>query len=403
MLFPKDKPLHVNLDTSFVVFPALLEYLVARRFSGCLRMELGDFEGTLFFGAGEVLDCGVEEGAQRLSGAPAQAAMVERSRAHGGRIDTFNLSPDLVTLLGQLVGGEPIFRDLSTEFANPDRLLTKLKEQGHTGYIEVSLSEGRGEGVIFLRDGAYVEAVLQSESQTYSGLPVVESIVQGAANLGAVFNVYRAVPAGAVTQAPQPAPLAVAVPAAMAPPPPWAPVPATLDDSPGPLPAPLSTATLAPLAETGPAPTQLHMITPHPAFAAARQAEQTADNSDEVLAFWSEMLSKAEGAVDRLSSEGRFATAFKEVLVEKAASFPYLDPFAAEFDYRDGKVTFAGEPPADLPEALGDCLHDTIARLAFRLKRADLETRVRAELSEMYDQHASMIDRFSPSTQALVS
>jgi hypothetical protein len=142
-------------------------------------------------------------------------------------------------------------------------------------------------------------------------------------------------------------------------------------------------------------PTNIHPTRPMPVVAPAA--------SDEVLEFWSEMLCQAEDVVDGVGGDGRFAAAFKEVLVEKAAEYPYLDPFAAEFDYREGKATYQGEPPADFSEALGDCLHDTIARLAFRLKRADLESRVRSQLSGMYERHERMIEHLSFSTQALVS
>ena len=121
------------------------------------------------------------------------------------------------------------------------------------------------------------------------------------------------------------------------------------------------------------------------------------------MSFWSEMLSRAEGAVDKLSSEGKFADAFREVTVEKASTYPFLDPFAGEFEYRAGKAAFHGAIPHDLSEALAECLQDTISRLAFRTKRADLESRVRAELSEMNWSHASMIEGFSPTMQALVS
>ncbi|MGH2634209.1 MAG: hypothetical protein ACRDG3_12425, partial [Tepidiformaceae bacterium] len=74
---------------------------------------------------------------------------------------------------------------------------------------------------------------------------------------------------------------------------------------------------------------------------------------------------------------------------------PFLDPFAAEFEYRQGVIRFDGSLPEDFNRGLGDCLTDTVARLAFQLKRADLETRVRVTLSELMERNAGVIDQLN--------
>lgn len=127
-----------------------------------------------------------------------------------------------------------------------------------------------------------------------------------------------------------------------------------------------------------------------PAAAPATRANDPAP----VLAFWSDVIGSVERVVDGLSKPGRFGLSFKETLVNRAVTYPYLDPFAAEFDYRDGKVQFEGALPEDFSKGLSDCLSDTIARLAFQLKRADLETRIREALRDFSEKHAEVIARF---------
>lgn len=117
-------------------------------------------------------------------------------------------------------------------------------------------------------------------------------------------------------------------------------------------------------------------------------------DSGPVLAFWSDVIGSVEAVVDGLSKPGRFLLSFKETLVNRAVTYPYLDPFAAEFDYRDGKVQFEGAVPEDFSKGLSDCLSDTIARLAFQLKRADLESRIREALRDFSEKHAEVIARF---------
>ena len=115
----------------------------------------------------------------------------------------------------------------------------------------------------------------------------------------------------------------------------------------------------------------------------------------ELVAFWEEVISRVEATADGLSKPGRFLLAFKEVLVSRAVTYPFLDPFAAEFSYAGGHISFEQPLPDDFSKALGDCLSDTVSKLAFQLKRADLEAKVRARLEGISEKHAAVIDRFS--------
>jgi hypothetical protein len=119
-----------------------------------------------------------------------------------------------------------------------------------------------------------------------------------------------------------------------------------------------------------------------------------ADPEVDTLTLWSEIIAAIEEVVDGLSKPGRFAMTFKEVLVARAPTYPFLDPFAAEFEYSGQRVQFAGDPPNDFNRGLGDCLVDTVSRLAFQLKRADLETRIRERLADFPGRHSAVIDKF---------
>jgi len=114
----------------------------------------------------------------------------------------------------------------------------------------------------------------------------------------------------------------------------------------------------------------------------------------ELMAFWEEVLSRTEETIDGLSRPGRCLIAFKEVLVSRAVTYPFLDPFAAEFSYAGGHITFEQPLPDDFSKALSDCLADAVSKLAFQLKRADLEARVRSRLDGVSEKHAEVIERF---------
>lgn len=120
-----------------------------------------------------------------------------------------------------------------------------------------------------------------------------------------------------------------------------------------------------------------------------------AADSSPLLAFWSEVCAGIEAVADGDGAGGKFRMALREVLVSRANTYPFLDPFAAEFEYKEKLITFAGPLPAEFSKALGACLGDTVAKLAFQLKRADFEDRVRKQLAGISEKHAAVIERWS--------
>ncbi len=360
MMLPTEHALFTNLSTSFADFDGLLAELLAGAVNGYVRVTFPGYDAVVLLDGGRVVRSFEEHGEDETSDI-AVAGVATRARTKGGHLSVYPLQPRFVSYLAGMARSSALHRGLSTVFANPDRLLLKLREDGHTGHLSVTLEGGRGAGMVFLQAGEIVEAVLKNETQAVSGIEVAEMVVQAAANYGASFSVFQA---EQIAQA-------------------------LAGDG---------AATVSVTGSTGPADDASTGETEATPNAAASDVSKT-----DILNFWSEVFSRSEGVVDGLSASGRFSTALKEVLVEKAGDYPYLDPFAADFSYADGMATFGGELPADLSEALGDCLHDTLARLAFRLRRADIETRVHASLAELGERYVETISHFSPSTQALVS
>lgn len=338
MMFPRDRAVYANLSTSFTDFDALVADLATRGTTGYLRLAIPGYEGVLFFVEGVVVNAFEQGEHGQVTGRNAGRSIAERVKEKNGTLWVYQLTPELVNLLVNAVDGEVLYRDLSTSFTSLDKLVTKMRSEGLSGYIEVILAGDVGTGMIFLKDGEPVEALLFSETQSLTGRNAVETIVQSAGSVGGSFNVVRArAAAGAVA----------------------------------------------------------------PAVVMRSQAAP-----NEVLAIWEEVIKGVETVVDRFAKkDGRFLLAFREVLVARAQTYPFLDPFAGDFEYKNGKLRFDGPIPEDLSHGLGDCLADAIAKLAFQLRRADLETRIREELSEIAEKHADVIARLElgPAIQEFVA
>jgi hypothetical protein len=71
-------------------------------------------------------------------------------------------------------------------------LIEKLRSESHTGYVEVSLQNIEGTGMIFMQGGDPIASVLSVNGETNSGPNVLHQIIDIASNHPATFNVYRA-------------------------------------------------------------------------------------------------------------------------------------------------------------------------------------------------------------------
>lgn len=362
MLLPANEPVFAGLRTSFLRFDALLAELHDERLSGYVIVEFPGYCGTILFLRGDVVSA-TERTTTGESSSPIRSVSV-RANEPGGLVGIYRLPFALVEVLASAGSGEVLYRDLSSAFTSLERLLAKLNADFLCGYVEARFVSGDRAGTIFVRDGMATQAIYSEGNSVVTGEGAIHTIVEASATDEAVFNVYRT-ERGADQEPPSSGDggtkdeIKVEIP--------------VIVEAPTPIDMPISASAMSPEAGKG------------------------------VLAVWSDILRRVEEVVDGLSHRGAFQAALHEAFLERAAVYPYLDPFALEFAYRDGEAMFDGEIPENLPEALTNSLHDAIARLAFRLKRSDIEARVRTELVEVRDRHQAVIQGFPASARALVS
>lgn len=192
MIFPKGQAVYENLNTSFTNFGELLLDLKANSFTGYVQVSFWEYEGILFLDNGNIANAVEEAGATRATGQEAVNSITSKVQDKDGTISVYGLSGDMVTLLASVVRSEAVHKDLSTDFTSLEQLITKLQSEGHTGYVEVSMKDEKGAGIIFLQDGDAIESILSTNGNAISGTQVVARIVETASTVGAAFNVYRA-------------------------------------------------------------------------------------------------------------------------------------------------------------------------------------------------------------------
>lgn len=124
---------------------------------------------------------------------------------------------------------------------------------------------------------------------------------------------------------------------------------------------------------------------------------KASSNLPQLLEVWGGVIKAVESAVDSLLGKDEFLNGFKDVLIEKADIYPFLDPFAAKFIYAAGEVTFSGDIQENFSQAIGDCLWTSIEIFAERaaLNEKDLFGPVHSALDEVKVNYKSQIAKFA--------
>jgi hypothetical protein len=93
--------------------------------------------------------------------------------------------------------------------------------------------------------------------------------------------------------------------------------------------------------------------------------------------------------------KGLFHKVFKESLVEKSEEFTFLDPFAGEFDYREGAIQFTGEVGVkDFTKGIVECLVATLSGLEKELpKDKILPLKLKAGIESTLEQQREILKR----------
>jgi len=129
--------------------------------------------------------------------------------------------------------------------------------------------------------------------------------------------------------------------------------------------------------------------------AAPREAEakpaEGVDRQDQ-LGLWQDVLKTMENGIDAPTKPGTFSMAFRRACVELAESYPFLDPFAAEFEYRDGQIRYDGQAGgAEFNQGMSRCLAHCLRALAAPLASRDGAARLAAMGSSLRKRHGQRL------------
>ncbi len=313
IIVPKEKPAVENLNSYYLDIRKLIEHYQGEIGSACVHFEAPSMEGVIFFDKDDLLNGCFRDNQGESEGQAVIDRLVEAAVGHNFAISIYEIDPEKVYFWANIPAAEKLYKDLSAEFTDLEGLIKKMGSEKLTGFIDVSIGDGKEGGLIFFDNGEIIGGSFSWEKgELNHSKENKEFLIQKTKELGGIFNVCR-----------------------------------------------------ISLKKDG----------------LEREPEDIEQGGTlNVLTMLEALLSVFERVIT--SNRGiasNFNTLLKKKFVEKADEFVFLDPFVAEFQYADQKITFTGDAgDEELVKGLTECVKEIADGLGL-LPRLNDELKVWSE------------------------
>lgn len=386
MLIPHGTIIHENLATSYVLVEALVADLSAKGFSGVVEIILSELDGFIVIANGSVaavVEKRSEDDQSTAYSSGTVSQLAERAREERGQLAVRGYSPETAEAVAGRINAQSLYARLSIEFTDLETMLKKLaREADRDWYIEIN-TDAHISALIHIRERSiHVIASRQGREDEWDAFEADDDLARKelfseCKRAAGTFDVYFKDPFGSnttVTQAEAPAPDPQIAPATSFIEPITEPSLAGLSDNAAPAPAEEVVRELSLAGEEFPVASENVAMT-------------------ELKRLMGEIAGTIEGSAQAVDRRDGFAMCLRASQLQIAERYPFLDPFASEFEYLAGEIVFVGDATAEqfvagLTEALALAVESLAQSNAYGERfrayvREDLEkllARNRAEL-----------------------
>ena len=190
VVIPKEQPIIENINSYYIDLGKLFEHYQGEIGSGVVCFESSTAEGVVFFDKDELLNGIIKDKTAEVKGREAIKRIFEDAVKYSFIVSVYKILPENVYFWSSIPDAKKIYNDLSTEFTDLEGLITKMNSEKLTGHIDISISNGKEEALIFFNNG---EIVGGSNSWSAGDEPFTketqETLVQRTKEKGGVFDV----------------------------------------------------------------------------------------------------------------------------------------------------------------------------------------------------------------------
>ncbi len=316
IIIPREKPAIESLNSYYLNIKKLIEHYQGDLGAGVVHFTSPVAEAVLFFDEANLVNGHYEDKKQTIDGQAAIDRVMDLAGKNNFSVSVFRVIPERIYFWANLSNSKVLYSDLSSEFTDLEALIKKMEAERFTGYIDVQLTEEKAGGLLFFFNGEVIGgSSAAADGEINRSDAYREDLIKRSRQSGGKFSVHKIF---------MDATNNVSVPARK---------------------------------KTAP---QI----PKPA-APAKTSSKTPMDSARVVEMLRVLLVTMEQVV-RGNKKIRvdFETLLNKKFVEKADQYEFLDPFAAEFRYSGGKITYTGNSSQKvLVEAIVECTAEIASAL----------------------------------------
>lgn len=309
IIIPKETPVIKNLNSYYLKLEKLFEHYQGVVDAGCIFFKSPSTEGVVYFDEENLINGVYQNKNTVINGKKAIDLLMGDADINNFLITIYEIIPERITFWANLTNAEDLYKDLSTEFTDLESLINKMSAQKLTGFIEVNFAEA-DTGIMFFLSG---ELIGSSSSEKRGELmredEFHQTLIKKSCEKPAMLNVKKVTLEHIVEN--------------------YSSTPDVSEDKPE-------------------------------AFQ-LDQDSATEVKKEEPLRII-EMLQQLMFIVEKFISGNKkinddFDTILKRKFMQKLDKFDFLDPFAAEFEYSNGKIEYSGrEDESFVAEGLIECI-----------------------------------------------
>jgi hypothetical protein len=205
MFIPPGETIHENLATSYVLVDAMVADFCEGGFSGVIEVVLRDTDSFIIIASGNVAAVFDKQSSHSNSSADINyirttvEQLAERARRERGRVSIYGYSEATASAVAGRINAKPLYVGLSTEFTDLGKMISKLvRERDREWFIDVKTEGGPGT-LIQMRDDEC--RIIKSTGYADSGAldlasnPALGHLVGECNRTGGTFDVYFTQPA----------------------------------------------------------------------------------------------------------------------------------------------------------------------------------------------------------------
>ena len=350
MFIPRGKIIHEHLATSYVLVEALVADLCEGGFSGVVEVVLRAIDGFVVIVNGRVaavVEKRNDDERDTKSTAYNRGALpklAEQARLERGRLAIRAYSAETAEAVAGRINAQSLYARLSTEFTDLETMLTKLaREADREWFVEIN-TDAEISALIHVRDRRFhVISSRQEREDEWDALELADDAARKelffeCKKAAGTFDVYFKDPLspGAALAAQE---VEAVVPASNR-------MPAPADVQPS------AESHIAHSSSGATDDSTATTLTDDPASGMSLGREEFPLASDdetmsELKRLMGEIAGTIEGSAQAVDRHDRFAMCLRAGQLKIAGRYPFLDPFASEFEYLAGEIVFVGHATSE--------------------------------------------------------